>query len=112
MGENLSLNPTYNYCNCRRDYNSRAKLIEVKTKAQSTMSEIAKNPVPPDKSLLLPPNPAIDTQIATVKRDSVRRFRMAQSLDLSGGKGTRNNSRLRNIIKPKILPFWLLFASS
>ena len=38
------------------------------------MPEIARNPVPPDKSLLLPPTPAIDTQIATVKRDGIRSF--------------------------------------
>ena len=33
------------------------------------MSEIGRNPVPSDDSLLLPPTPAIDTQISTVMRD-------------------------------------------
>ena len=35
------------------------------------MLEIARNPVPPDKSLPLSPTPAIDTQIATVMRDNI-----------------------------------------
>ena len=46
----------------------------IKSKVKSTMPEIAENPVPPDKSLLLPPTPVIDSQIVTVKRDSIRSF--------------------------------------
>ena len=41
------------------------------TKAKSTMPEIARNPVSPDKSLILPPTPVIDSQIVTVKGDSI-----------------------------------------
>ena len=62
-------NSHINYYNHMRNYNSRAS--KVKTKAKIIMPEIARNSVPPDKSLLLPPTPAIDTQIATVKRDSI-----------------------------------------
>lgn len=35
------------------------------------MLEIARYSVSPDKSIVLPPTPAIDTQIATVKRESI-----------------------------------------
>ena len=38
-------------------------------RAKNRIPEIARNPVPSDKSLLLPPTPVIDTQIGTVMRD-------------------------------------------
>ena len=38
------------------------------------MPEITRNSVPPEKSLLLPPTPAIETQIATVMRDGINAF--------------------------------------
>ena len=72
MSENISHTPTYNYCYCRRGYNSRAKLI--KTKAKISMPEISRNPFPPVKSLLLPTTPAIDNQIAAVKRGNILLF--------------------------------------
>ena len=35
------------------------------------MPEIARNPVPPDKSLVLSPTPVIDFEIVTVNPDSI-----------------------------------------
>ena len=46
------------------------------TKAKNRIPEIARNPVPSDESLLLPPTPAIDTQIGTVMRDGSVFLRM------------------------------------
>ena len=60
--------PHKNYCaNHRKDHNSRAS--KMNTKAKNRIPEIARNPVPSDKSLRLSPTPAIDTQIGTVMRD-------------------------------------------
>ena len=79
VSKNLSLNPAYKYCNC--NYSSRAKMI--KTKAKSTMPEIARNPVPPDKSLVLSPTPVIDFEIVTVNPDSIPASSFYAWLDLS-----------------------------
>ena len=55
-----------------RHYNSRA--IGTKTKVKSPLSDIARNPLPPDNSLFLAPTPVNDSKIVRVERDSTRRF--------------------------------------
>ncbi|MEP1334560.1 MAG: hypothetical protein ABJX82_00020 [Paracoccaceae bacterium] len=49
-------------------------LVKVKIKPTKFMLEIAKNLVPPAKSLPLSPAPAMDTQIATEMRHSLNSY--------------------------------------
>ena len=64
-----------NYCaNHRKDHNSRAS--KMNTKAKNRIPEIARNPVPSDKSLLLLPTPYVDSHIGTVMRDGSVFLRM------------------------------------
>ena len=49
---------------------------------ENIILEIARNPIPPDKSLLSSPTPAIDSQIATVMRDSIHSFSLKLYLAL------------------------------
>ena len=72
--------PHHNFClniHCNgarfwRHYNSRA--IGTKTKVKITLPDIVRNPLPPDKSLLLAPTPTNGSKIVRVERDSIRRF--------------------------------------
>ena len=57
VSKHLPLNPTYSYCNRRQDCNTSSRAKMMGTKAKRTMLEIAKNSVPLDKSLILPPYP-------------------------------------------------------
>lgn len=67
--QKLSINPRQKHTSAK--FQNMTSLSKKHYSEKGIIPEMARNPSPPDKSLLSSPTPAIDSHMATVMRDSI-----------------------------------------